>query len=157
LAATHTAAEPVATQIAHDEREVKRYTKLARQNNASASQLDTLEQTLRDNRHELRVLEVKEKMLQERLVRTFIRAPAGWWITDRSLEPGQWVNNGEKVGEAADFSKLIVPFALTPEQYAALTDSGGDIRLNLPDLEQHVAVSVYRTNPGFDPIRWYPP
>ena len=143
--------ERLQAQIAYDQREVKRYTKLARKNNASASQLDTLEQTLRDNRHELRVLDVKQKVLEERLVRTRIRAPAGWRVTGRSLEPGQWVKNGENVGKAADFSTLIVPFALTPEQYAALTGSDDGIRLGLPDLKQEVVASIYRTNPGFDP------
>ena len=144
--------ERLQAQIAYDEREVKRYRELARQNNASASQLDTLEQTLRDNRHELRVLQVKQKVLQERLIRTRIRAPAGWRVTGRSLELGQLVKDGEKVGEAADFSALIVPFALTPRQYAALTAATEDIRLHLPDLKQEVAASVYRTNPGFDPV-----
>ena len=144
--------ERLHAQIAYDEREVKRYRELARQNNASASQLDTLEQTLRDNRHELRVLQVKQKVLRERLIRTRIRAPAGWQVTGRSLELGQWVKDGESVGQAADFSALIVPFALTPEQYAALTTSTDDIRLHLPDLKREVAASVYRTNPGFDPV-----
>jgi hypothetical protein len=90
-------------------------------------------------------------MLQERLIRTRIRAPAGWQVTGRSVEPGQWVKSGESVGEAADFSTLIVPFALTPEQYTALTTAEDGIHLRLPDLRQEVAASIYRTNPGFDP------
>jgi len=143
--------ERIRTQIAFDQREVKRYTELARRNNASASQLDSLEQTLRDNKKALRVLEVKQKVLQERLVRTRIRAPIDWLVTGRNIEVGQWVREGEKVGDVADFSVLLVPFALTPEQYAALTASDDDIRLRLPDLGQKVAASIYRTNPGFDP------
>jgi len=144
--------ERLNAQIDYDQREVKRYTKLARKNNASASQLDTLEQTLRDNRHELRVLEVKQRVLEERLTRTLVRAPAGWQVTGRTIEPGQWVKDGENVGAAADFSALIVPFALTPEQYAALTAASDGIRLSLPDLKRDVAASIYRTNPGFDPV-----
>jgi RND family efflux transporter MFP subunit len=144
--------ERLHAQIDYDEREVKRYRKLARQNNASASQLDTLEQTLRDNRHELRVLEVRQRILEERLARTRIRAPAGWQLTGRDLEPGQWVTAGENVGKAADFSALIVPFALTPEQHATLISSDEGIRLRLPDLRLEVAATVYRTNPGFDPV-----
>jgi RND family efflux transporter MFP subunit len=143
--------ERLHAQIEYDEREVERYRKLARQNNASASQLDTLEQTLRDNRHELRVLEVRQRILEERLVRTRIRAPAGWQVTGRTVEPGQWVADGETVGEAGDFSLLIVPFALTPEQHAALARDGDSIRLRLPDLNREVSAAVYRTNPGFDP------
>jgi len=144
--------ERLRTRIAYDRREVERYTKLARRDNTSASQLDTLKQTLRDNRYELQVLEVKRKVLRERLLRTRIRAPTGWRITSRSLEPGQWVNEGERVGAAADFAILLVPFALTPEQYAALTGPDqGEMRLHLPDLNRDLAASIYRTHPGFDP------
>ncbi|MEA3277317.1 MAG: efflux RND transporter periplasmic adaptor subunit [Pseudomonadota bacterium] len=137
--------------IDYDQREVKRYRELARQNNASASQLDTLEQTLRNNSHELRALEVKQRVLEERLTRTRIRAPAGWRVTGRAVEPGQWVKDGEVVGEAADFSTLLVPFALTPEQHAALTARGDGIRLRLPDLDRQVDAGIYRANPAFDP------
>jgi RND family efflux transporter MFP subunit len=143
--------ERLRTLIDYDRREVERYEELARQRNASASQLDTLQQTLRDNSHELRVLEVKQRVLEERLTRTRIRAPEGWRITIRSVEPGQWVGEGESVGAAADFSRLLVPFALTPEQHAALSAQPEEIRLRLPDLGTEAAASVYRTNPGFDP------
>lgn len=143
--------ERIQAQIDYDQREVKRYTKLARQNNASASQLDTLEQTLRNNRHELRALEVQQRVLEERLTRTRTRAPAGWQVTARKVEPGQWVKAGEVVGEVADFSTLLVPFALTPEQHAALLARNGELQVRLPDLQQEVAAGIYRTNPGFDP------
>jgi RND family efflux transporter MFP subunit len=138
-------------QIDYDQREVARYRELARQNSASASQLDTLEQTLRDNTQELKVLGVQRRILEERLTRTRIRAPTGWRVTSRTVEPGQWVKDGEAVGEAADFSRLLVPFALTPEQHAALTRDGDALRLTLPDLGLEVKAGIYRTNPGFDP------
>jgi len=145
--------ERLRTRIAYDRREIKRHTELARRNHASASELDALEQTLRDNRYELRVLEIKQKVLRERLLRTRICAPAGWRITRRNLEPGQWVKDGENVGAAADFTTLIVPFALTPDQYRTLVDFDHDeLRLHLPDLKRDVAASIYRTYPGFDPV-----
>ncbi|WP_089726526.1 efflux RND transporter periplasmic adaptor subunit [Candidatus Thiosymbion oneisti] len=145
--------ERLRTRVAYDRREVKRHTELARRDHTSASQLDALEQALRDNGYELQVLGNRQKVLQERLLRTRIRAPAGWRITRRNLEPGQWVQEGENVGAAADFTTLIVPFALTPDQYGTLTDSDhAGLRLHLPDLKQDVAASIYRTYPGFDPV-----
>jgi len=145
--------ERLRTRIAYDQREIKRHTELARRKHTSASELDALEQTLRDDRYELQTLEIRQKVLRERLLRTRIRAPAGWRITRRNLEPGQWVREGESVGAAADFTSLIVPFALTPDQYRTLTDSDNDqLRLHLPDLKRDVAVSIYRTYPGFDPV-----
>lgn len=142
--------ERLESQIAYDRREVERYQELAKQKNASASQLDTLEQALRNNRHELMGLEVRRQVLEERIARTRVLAPAGWRVTQRSIEPGQWVGEGERIGEVSDFSTLIVPFALTPEQHAALSRMDGDLSLMLPDLEQAVAAEIYRTNPGFD-------
>jgi RND family efflux transporter MFP subunit len=141
------------SQIAFDEREVKRYRRLAEQNNAAASQLDNLEQTLRNNRHALSQLEVQQRVLEERLRRTRIAAPPGWRVTARAIEPGQWVAAGERIGEVADFGTLVVPFALTPEQHAVLgaLAADGALRLRLLDLDTEVPASVYRDNPGFDP------
>lgn len=138
-------------QIEYDQREVERYRELARQNNTSASQLDGLEQALRNNNHELRSLEVKQRVLNERLARATIRVPAGWRITARTVEPGQWVREGETVGRAADFSLLLVPFALTSEELGTLTAQADSLRLDLTDLGHGVAARIYRTNPGFDP------
>ena len=144
--------ERLRTLIDYDGREVERYRELARQKSASASQLDTLEQTLRNNTHELRVLGVKQRVLEERLQRTRVAAPRGWRVTGRAVEPGQLVKDGEVVGQVADFSVLLVPFALTPEQHVALSASGNSMRLRLLDLDREIAARIYRTNPGFDPV-----
>jgi RND family efflux transporter MFP subunit len=138
-------------QIDYDRREVARYQELARQSNASASQLDALQQALRDNGHELEALRVRARVLEERLARTTVRAPAGWRITARAVEPGQWVREGETLGRAADFSTLLVPFALTPQQFAALELAADQVRLTLPDRALEVRARIHRANPDFDP------
>ena len=99
--------ERLREQIDYDTRELRRYQELARQSSASQAQVDTLEQTLRNNRQALRVLEVKERVLAERLARTRVRAPAGWLVTARNVEPGQWVRDGDVIGAVADFSTLL--------------------------------------------------
>ena len=146
--------EQLRSQIAFDEREAERYEKLARQNNAAASQRDAFEQTLMNNRNELRQLDVQQRVLAERLRRTRVPAPAGWRVTERRVEPGQWVSVGERLGAVADFRTLLVPFALTPAQHAvllAISDTDRGLRLELPDLNRSLRASVYRSNPGFDP------
>lgn len=149
------------SQAAFDQREVARIRELVRQNSASASQLDALEQSLLDNDHALRALDVKRRILEERAVRASVAAPVGSRITGRQIELGQWVHAGETVGRAADFSTLLVPFALTPEQFAALEQTGDDLRLELLDpidgatdaaaRETWLTARIYRVNPGFDP------
>lgn len=143
--------ERLRAQIDYDRREVRRYRELARQSNASASQLEGLEQALRDNGHALRAFDVKERTLKERIARTIVGAPAGWRITARTVEPGQWVREGETIGRAADFSSLLIPFALTPEQFLALEAMGDSVALSLPDQGLSLPARVYRSNPGFDP------
>jgi RND family efflux transporter MFP subunit len=147
-------AQRLESRIAFARREVDRYKELARQKNTSASQLDGLEQTLRDDGHAFAEVQIKRQVLEERLLRTRVRAPGGWLVTARTIEPGQWVSEGEMVGEAADFSALLVPFALTPEQFAALTAAGATdqgLHLDLLDLDLDVPASLFRSNPGFDP------
>jgi RND family efflux transporter MFP subunit len=148
------------SQVAFDEREVSRIRELVRQNSASASQLDALEQSLRDNTHALRALDVKQRVLEEHLARATIAAPVDSRIIARFIEIGQWVRAGETVGRAADFSTLLVPFALTPEQFAALEQAGDDLRLEpLDPIDRRdtaaektsLAARIHRVNPGFDP------
>jgi len=69
----------------------------------------------------------------------------------RGIEPGQWVAAGQVVGRAGDFSTLLVPFALTPEQFVALTHPRTPLTLVLTDLGQELPASIKRVNPGFDP------
>lgn len=137
-------------QIAYDEREAERYRVLARKNNAAAAQLDTAEQTLRNNRHALRSLDVQRRVLDERRKRTHVRAPTGWRITARAVEPGQWVSVGQQLGEAASFNPVLVPFALTPEELDAL-QALTPPQLRLPTLGEDVDAAIFRVNPGFDP------
>ncbi len=147
--------ERLRSQVDYDQREVTRFRELVRQNSASASQLETLEQSLRDNSHASRALDVKRRMLQERLARATISAPVGWSVTARNVELGQWVRGGETVGRAADFSTLLVPFALTPEQFVALEQTRSDLALEVMDLgnttDPAIRARIHRVNPGFDP------
>ncbi|MBK1645352.1 efflux transporter periplasmic adaptor subunit [Thiocapsa imhoffii] len=153
--------ERMRDQIAFDEREVERIRELVRQNSASASQLDALEQSVRDNRHQLRALDVRQRILEERIARATILAPPGHRITARRIEPGQWVSTGETLGSAADFSTLLVPFALTPEQFAALSATADQLGLQPLDATrgqpraaaptETLAARIHRVNPSFDP------
>jgi RND family efflux transporter MFP subunit len=139
------------SRLDYDRREAKRYRELASKGSASKSRLDELEQTLLDNQHRLDELAIQERVLEERLIRTKVTAPSGWQVIERRVEPGQRVNEGEVLGAVSDFSTLLVPFALSPEQFAALRRDGTDLSLYLPDWGKTVATRLYRVNPGFDP------
>ena len=138
------------SRIDYDEREAGRYRTLVDKGSASRSRLDELEQTLRDNRHRLDELAIEAQVLEERLARTQVTAPAGWRVTGRQIEPGQRVNEGEVLGEVSDFSALLIPVALSPQQFAALQVQRDNLGVQLPDRELTVDARIYRVNPGFD-------
>ena len=50
----------------------------------------------------------------------------------------------------SDFSTLLIPVALSPQQLVALQACQGDLRILLPDQGLEVAARIYRVNPGFD-------
>ncbi|EXJ13532.1 efflux RND transporter periplasmic adaptor subunit [Imhoffiella purpurea] len=137
-------------QIAYDQREVERNRELARKNNVAAAQLDEARQTLRNDTQALRRLEVQARVLAEKISRTQIRAPSGWRLIERLIEPGQWVGDGERLGEAADFSILLLPFSLTPEQLVALRETGETLSVEIPELGVQVPAAIYRVNPALD-------
>ncbi|MBU1003988.1 MAG: efflux RND transporter periplasmic adaptor subunit [Proteobacteria bacterium] len=138
------------SRIAFNEQETVRYRQLVAKNTAPQASLDALEQTLTASRFELEALVVQEKVLEERLARTRISAPTGWRVTARDVEPGQWVGSGQLIGRAGDFTTLLVPFALAPEEYATLRRMGDTLSLTMPELGLTVPARVERVNPGFD-------
>lgn len=138
-------------RMAYDETEAGRYRLLVGQGNAAQARLDELEQALSQSRHELAALEVARDVLAERLRRTRVTAPAGWVVMARDAEPGQWVEQGQVLGQAGDFATLLVPFALSPEQFAALGAAPGGPVLVLPEAGGPARATVHRVYPGFDP------
>lgn len=138
-------------RMAYDETEAGRYRRLVGQGNAAQARLDELEQALSQSRHELAALEVARDVLAERLRRTRVTAPAGWVVAAREVEPGQWVTEGQVLGRIGDFNTLLVPFALSPEQFAALRGAADGLTLALPEAGGPVRATVHRVYPGFDP------
>lgn len=137
-------------QIAFDGREVTRNQALARNKNVAANQLDQARQTLRNNTQALHRAEVQERVLKEKIARTQVPAPVGWQVIERRIEPGQWVSDGERLGEVADFSTLLLSLALTPEQLSALRAMPAPLTAKLPELGREVLVAIYRVNPAID-------
>lgn len=138
-------------QAVYLEKETSRYQALVRDENAAQSVLDKFETDLETARQGIEALKVQERTLRERLARATVTAPPGWKITARHIEPGEWVAAGQKVAQAGDFSSLIVPFALGPDEYEALIRSKQSLSLNLPDKNLRAPAEILRVSPAFDP------
>lgn len=136
-------------QLAYNTKEVTRYRRLVAGKSAPQSQLDALTLSLSNSKYELESLKTEGEVLRERLLRTAVRVPAGWKIISRAVEPGQWVNVGQVLGQAGDFQTLLVPFALTAQQYKALREKE-HLELFIEDEKQVVPASIEFVSPGFD-------
>jgi RND family efflux transporter MFP subunit len=136
--------------IKYNEKEARRYRELVKSETAAQSKLDELEYLLATSQRELDALKVQERIYMERLSRFRVKAPAGWTIVERHVEPGEWVAEGQVIGRAGDFTTLVVPFALAPEEYARLNERKGSLTLNLPDSNETVPARIYRIDPEFD-------
>lgn len=141
----------LASSVAYLDREAGRYRTLVAKAVADQAALDRLEQDLDSARHQLAALKVEEKRLAEVMARSTVRAPAGWRIMARAAEPGQWVAAGQVLGRAGDYSVLLAPLALAPEELDALRRAEKDLAVELPDLGRSVPARIHRVSPAFDP------
>ncbi|MET0027458.1 MAG: efflux RND transporter periplasmic adaptor subunit [Candidatus Thiodiazotropha sp.] len=133
-------------------KEVARIRQLLQQNSSSQSQLDTAQRNLDKTESQIQALNVQAEVLDERLQRLCVVPPSGWRVIERNVEPGQWVNTGEPIGVAGDYRQLVVPFALSVDEYRALQvlqQTG--IQVKLTETGQELPARLIRVSPAFDP------
>jgi RND family efflux transporter MFP subunit len=150
LAANRTERQALEVDLVYFRKEVKRIRQLLAQKSSSESQLDAAVRNLDKTQVQLEALEITGRTLQERKQRHCIRPPAGWRIISRRVEPGEWINAGEPVVEVGDYRTLLVPFALSMDEYRALQARDGDMSLHLPQQGGEVSASLLRVSPAFD-------
>jgi RND family efflux transporter MFP subunit len=132
-------------------KQVERYKDLVGGRTAAQKDLDDFIRLHSMAREELKALEVQERILREHLKRYVIKGPPGWRVIERFAEPGEWISSGEHAATVGDFNTLLVPFALTDEEYDWLSRRSGNLTLYVPSEEKRVAASIERVAPDFDP------
>ncbi|MCU7844256.1 MAG: efflux RND transporter periplasmic adaptor subunit [Candidatus Thiodiazotropha sp. (ex Monitilora ramsayi)] len=135
---------------AYFRKEVERIRQLVKQNSSSESQLDTARRNLDKTKIQLDSLRIAADILKERKKRHCVQAPTGWQVIHRHVEPGQWVNTGEPVVEVGDYRSLLVPFALSMQEYQSLLQGEDALTVYLPDQQREVPANLLRTSPAFD-------
>ena len=131
-------------------KQVSRHRQLVNQNNSAQIQLDDAIRGLNTARQQSLMLKTKALELAERKRRYCIAAPPGWIVMKREIEPGEWVKQGDAVAKIGDFSRLLIPLALSMSEFSALNQSGDKLQVTLPALEATVPAHVEHVAPGFD-------
>ena len=151
LKANSVSRQQVQRNLRFETQQVKRYQQLHTSKSSSQARLDEQQLLLDQSRLKLDQLQVEAERLQELLSRHTIKAPPGWRIVERHVEPGQWIPGGKILAKAGDYQTLIVPLAVTPAELRSLQQEKS-IPLHLPgeDIDGHG--SLHRISPGFDSL-----
>ena len=119
LAANRQERAALQVDLTYYRKEVKRIRQLLAQKSSSESQLDAALRNLDKTRVQLKALEITGQTLSEKRTRHCVNTPGGWRVIHRHVEPGEWINAGQPVVEIGDYRRLLVPFALSVEEYQA--------------------------------------
>lgn len=139
----------VQVDIDHFRKQVNRYSNLMERKGSAQIQLDESQRNLDSTIQQLKVLKIQHLVLVERLSRLCVSAPTGWLVIERLVEPGQWVTKGQQVARVGNFSRLLIPFALSSAEFQALQETK-ELKIRLPDLGVDLASHVERVSPAFD-------
>ncbi len=142
-------------QMVYWQREVERYRKLSGSKAVSETRVQELELKYDQARLSLVELQVKAEVLKERRRRCLIKAPPGWRLLERKIEPGEWLTMGRVVGQIGDYRTLLVPFSLTMAQYEWIEKKSDESALFLtkssPNNESiTIPACLLHISPAFD-------
>ena len=150
LAAKQVAIRQIRRTIEYDTRQVERYRQLLHAKSSSRVHLDELLLKRDRSRLQLEQLQTEILRLQEVLDRHTIKAPPGWRIMQRQVEPGQWVAAGTVLATAGDYRDLVVPLAVTVEELTSM-QKADHIPLRFPELGKDGRGMLQKISPAFDP------
>lgn len=141
----------VESEANYYDKQVGRYKTLVGGKTAAQQDLDDFMRLQAVAKDELQALRVQEMILREHLTRYDIKGPAGWRVIERFAEPGEWISTGQQVGTIGDFRTLLVPFALTEEEYEWIKGRANGLRLHFPAGGGTIPARLGRVSPDFDP------
>lgn len=136
-------------QLELEEKNLSRYTNLIQENSTAQAIYDEALQNTQLLQLTLQGLKAEKNRLEELLTRHTIKAPSGWRVIERFIEPGEYIRQGEPILELGNFDILIVPYMLTFEELGLLR-SMENIVLFFPDLTRALAAEIYRVSPSFN-------
>jgi len=136
--------------IAYYQKQVNRFSELVRKKNISLNQLDDVQRQLATAKRVKTSKQLLKQRQQEKLNRHCIKSPSGWFVEERYVDPGQWLDIGNPIVKVGNYSKLLVPFALSVDELNALKSMQQNLTVWLPEYQQHIPASIERISPAFD-------
>jgi RND family efflux transporter MFP subunit len=123
------------------QREVKRLTMLANQNNAAKNRLDEVSSQYKETKGEIQVARARLAQSKDQLARTVIYAPFAGVIIERYKSQGERVEPGDQVVRMVNTDDLEIQVRV-PQ--AAIMNIQKDMEIQVKDSE-HTGVAMLRT------------
>jgi len=127
----------VKARLTFSEKELKRLSSLAKQNNAARTMLEQTESDRDVARADLAAARVRLKLAQDRVARSVLRAPFSGTVAQRLLQPGEWAESGTEVMRLVN-TDLVEVRAMVPLSSLKFVTKGAQLRVQA-DGEVHPA------------------
>lgn len=121
------------------EKELKRLSSLAKQNNAARTQLEQTESDRDVARADLTAAQARVKLAKDRVARSLLRAPFSGTVAQRYLQPGEWAESGAEVVRLVN-TDLVEVRAMVPLSALAYVKKGMQLTLHSGGIEHRAMV-----------------
>ena len=127
----------VTARLTFFEKELKRLSSLAQQNNAARTQLEQTESDRDVARADMAAAKVRVKLAQDRVARSVLLAPFNGTVAQRLMQPGEWADSGAEVLRLVDTAQLEVR-TMVPLPSLGFLTRGTVLNVQLGDVK-HLA------------------
>lgn len=121
------------------EKELKRLSSLAKQNNAARTQLEQTESDRDVARADLTAAQARVLLAKDRVARSLLRAPFSGTVAQRYLQPGEWAESGAEVVRLVN-TDLVEVKAMVPLVARAFVTRGMTLSLQVDGKMQQATV-----------------
>jgi len=129
----------VKARLTFFEKELKRLSSLAKQNNAARTMLEQTESDRDVARADLAAAQVRVKLAQDRVARSVLRAPFSGIVADRLLQPGEWAESGTEVMRLVNTERVEVR-AMVPLAALKFVTKGTKLQVRAEGVDNQATV-----------------
>ncbi len=129
----------VTARLTFFEKELKRLSSLAKQNNAARTQLEQTESDRDVARADLTAAKARIKLAQDRVARSVLYAPFSGTVAQRLLQPGEWAESGAEVMRLVNTEQVEVR-AMVPLSSLGFVTKGAALTVQVGDVKHDARV-----------------
>lgn len=131
----------VKARLTFFEKELKRLSRLAKQNNTARTLLEQTESDRDVARADLAAAAARVELAKDRVARSVLRAPFNGTVVQRLLEPGEWAESGTEVMRLVNTEVLEVR-AMVPLAVLNFIAKGAELTLSADGLQHNARVRL---------------